>query len=151
MQHTVFILRTGSAFLFFCLVGCGGYNAELSKIHRSGPDCSNTGCHVSAGAGGTVYVDYTGSAPLPGAAVEALSPTDGTTVIRVLGRTDSLGLFLYFPPLEGQFIMSANGFTSQVTVHIFPAYKGCNTCHSYPTLEPPPLRGRIYGEVAPPP
>lgn len=151
MQHIVFILRTGSALWISCLIGCGGYNAELSTIHRSGPDCSMSGCHVSAGAGGTVYVDYKGTAPLPGATVEALSPTDGTTVELVLGHTDSLGLFIYFPPLQGQFIMSANGFTSQTTVHLFPAYKGCNSCHSYPTLEPLPLRGRIYGEVAPSP
>lgn len=139
MRHRGRVLTAASVLLCAGALGCGGHNKELSQVHREGPNCIMAGCHPSAGAGGTVYTEPSGSAPLADAVVEAQE--GGRTM--TLGRTDSLGNFLYRSPLQGGFIMAANGITSNATIHFMPGFKECNTCHVYPP-EPGAL-GRIFG------
>lgn len=150
MQRSLSFLITAAAALglLVCL-GCGGYNTELSRIHREGLDCSNTnpGCHPSAGAAGTVYTDFTGTAPLPGAVVRAWTGPQSI----VLGRTDSQGNFLYRPPIEGAYIMDVDGMTS-TTLHALPGWNGCNWCHTHPPNPDVPASqqpdGRLRGAAA---
>ena len=143
MIRRVWILGLG----LLSLTGCGSYgevdatNAELTAIHKTGPNCADSACHAGYTLSGTLYERIDGQTRLPGEALVVIPPggaPDRGIIADQLGNVWDLG------PYQGDFLFRVGLQTSGP--HPMPERFACNTCHV--PLDPanPIATGRMFRE-----
>jgi hypothetical protein len=143
MIRRVWILGLG-LFSLAGLAACGevdATNAELTAIHKTGPNCADSACHAGYTLSGTLYERIDGQTRLPGEALVVIPPggaPERGIVADQLGNVWDLG------PYQGDFLFRVGLQTSGP--HPMPERFACNTCHV--PLDPanPIATGRMFRE-----
>ena len=125
--------RTSSNWLVLlaviALAGCGGYgevdstNAELTAIHRTGPNCADSACHAGYTLSGTLYERIDGATRVPGETLWVIPPSGPERGIIADGQANVWDLATY----SGDYQFRVGTQTSGL--HPMPERSPCNTCH----------------------
>lgn len=113
----------------FALAGCGGYsevdstNAELTAIHKTGPNCAQSSCHAGFTLSGTLYERIDGQTRLPGEVLWVIPPSGPEKGI----VADGLGNVWDLTAYTGDYQFRIGTQTSGP--HPMPNRYACNTCH----------------------
>ena len=126
MIRSVWILGLG-LFSLAGLAACGevdATNAELTAIHKTGPNCADSACHAGYTLSGTLYERIDGQTRLPGEALVVIPP-GGAPERGIVA--DQLGNVWDLSPYQGDFLFRIGLQTSGP--HPMPKRFACNTCH----------------------
>jgi hypothetical protein len=126
MIRRVWILGLG-LFSLAGLAACGevdATNAELTAIHKTGPNCADSACHAGYTLSGTLYERIDGQTRLPGEALVVIPP-GGAPERGIVA--DQLGNVWDLSPYQGDFLFRIGLQTSGP--HPMPDRYACNTCH----------------------
>jgi hypothetical protein len=108
------------------LAGCGdveGTNNELTAIHMTGPNCTQSACHAGFTLSGTLYEQIDGAMRLPGETLWVIPPSGPEVGIVADDQANVWALGTY----QGDYLFRIGQTTS--AVHAMPDRAACNTCH----------------------
>ena len=129
------------------LSGCGGYgevdatNAELTAIHKTGPNCAQSSCHAGFTLSGTLYEKIDGATRLPGEVLWVIPPNGPERGI----VADGLGNVWNLAAYSGDYLFRIGTQTMTSGPHPMPDRYACNTCH-VPLGTDSDAIGRIFRE-----